>query len=235
MDSPQWVDIYNRMYRERIMFLYQGINDNVANTIIAVLLYLESEDATSPVSMYLNVPGGIAKSGLAMYDTMRIMPYDLQTVNMGMCSDVGAFLVGGGTKGKRMALPNSLFSMRSPGLYPSYDEEGKPRVRRMQATEIQLEVEEVLRDKKRMIEGFSGFTGRSVDQLRTDFKRDFYLGAEEAKEFGLIDKILLPKKKARASTAKPMFGSFEGDVQRYGDNSVRAPRERDEPATFPCP
>lgn len=143
METPQWIDIYNRMYRERIMFLNQPISDNLANNIIAVLLYLESEDATSPVSMYCNVMGGRTKAGLALHDTMRIMPYEIQTVNMGMCAQVAAFLVAGGTEGKRFALPNSRFAMQSPILMPPFDNEGKPIMRPMQATEMKLEVEEV--------------------------------------------------------------------------------------------
>lgn len=193
MESPQWIDIYNRMYRERIMFLNQPITDNLANNIIAVLLYLESEDASSPVSMYCNVGGGVMKSGLALYDTMRIMPYEIQTVNMGMCAQVAAFIVAGGTPGKRFALPNSRFAMQNPGMYAPLDEEGRPVYRRMQATEMQLEVEEVLRDKKRLLQGFSGFTGRSVERLEADFGRNFYLDANEAKDYGLVDQILMPK------------------------------------------
>lgn len=194
MENPQWIDIYNRMYRERIMFIGQGIEDNFANTIISVLLYLESEDANSPVSMYFNVPGGIMKSGLAMHDTMRIMPYDIQTVNMGMCAQVSAFLVAGGTKGKRFALPNARFAMQNPGIMPPVDEQGNQRQRPMQATEMQLEVQEALRDRKRMLDGFSRFTGRSLDQLEQDFLRDFYLTADEAVQYGLVDQLLLPKR-----------------------------------------
>ena len=190
MEDPQWINIYNRMYRERILFLSEPIGDNFANQMIAVLLYLESEDATSPAALYCNTPGGLSKSGLAIYDTMRTMPYDIQTVNLGICAQVGAFLVAGGTPGKRYALPNSRFAMQNPTLNPSYDNEGKPFVRRMQATEMQLEVEEVLRDKKRMLEGFSKFTGRSQELLERDFKRDFYLTAAEAQQYGLIDSIL---------------------------------------------
>lgn len=114
-DTAQWVDIFNRMYRERIMFLSQGIDDDFANTIIAVLLYLESEDANSPVSMYFNVPGGVMKSGLALQDTMANMPYDIQTVNMGMAAQVSAFLIAGGTPGKRFALPNARFVLQARG------------------------------------------------------------------------------------------------------------------------
>jgi len=194
MENPQWVDVFNRMYRERIMFLGQSVDDNFANTIIAVLLYLESEDATSPASMYFNVAGGVMKSGLAVYDTMRIMPYEIQTVNMGMCAQVSAFLVAGGSKGKRYALPNSRFAMQNPGIIPPLDDKGNPIMRPMQATEMQLEVQETLRDKKRMLEGFSRFTGRSVDQLEQDFLRDFYLTADEAVKYGLVDQLLLPKR-----------------------------------------
>ncbi|KAL1522766.1 hypothetical protein AB1Y20_017738 [Prymnesium parvum] len=194
MDNPQWIDVFNRMYRERIMFMGQNIDDNFANTMISVMLYLESEDANSPVAMYFNVAGGVMKSGLAMYDTMRIMPYDIQTVNMGICAQVSAFLVAGGTKGKRFALPNSRFAMQNPGIMPPLDEKGNPRQRRMQATEMQLEVQETLRDKKRMLDGFATFTGRSLDQLTEDFSRDFYLTADEAVAYGMVDQLLLRKR-----------------------------------------
>jgi len=192
-DRTQWVDVYNRMYRERIMFLGQPIDDNFANLMISVLLYLESEDAKSPAAMYCNVGGGMMKSGLAMYDTMRMMPYDIQTVNLGMCAHMGAFVVSGGTKGKRYALPNARFRMTNPYISPSYDREGKPYTKRMQATEMQLEVEEVLRDKKLMMECFAEFTGQPLDKLRDDFKRDFYLDADQAIAYGLVDSILQQK------------------------------------------
>jgi len=224
------------MYRERIMFLGQPIDDNLANTIISVLLYLETEDAKSPIAMYCNVPGGIMKSGLAIYDTMRIMPYDIQTVNMGMCAQVASFIVAGGTPGKRYALPNSRFALMNPGIEPSYDQEGKPRTRIMQATEMKLEVEEVIRDKKRMLEGYSRFTGRSVDALRRDFMRDFYLTADEAVKYGLIDQILASKRPSKVgSKADIKFGNFEGtEVQRYegvvpGSGAAAAPPEEPPP------
>jgi len=140
--------------------------------------------------MYCNIGGANIKSGLALYDTMRTMPYPIQTVNMGMSAQMGAFLVAGGTKGKRYALPNSRFAMMNPRMDPPYDNEGKPIRIPMQATEMQLEVEEVLRNKKRMLEGFQEFTGRPVELLRSDFGRDFYLDADEALQYGLIDKVL---------------------------------------------
>ena len=111
-EYTQWVDIYNRMYRERIIFLSQDIDDDFANVMISVLLYLESEDSKSPVSMYFNVAGGKTKPGLALHDTMTNMPYDIQTVNMGIVAESAAFLVAGGTPGKRFALPNSRFLMQ---------------------------------------------------------------------------------------------------------------------------
>lgn len=111
-EYTQWVDVYNRMYRERIIFLSQDIDDDFANVMISVLLYLESEDAKSPVSMYFNVAGGKTKPGLALHDTMTNMPYDIQTVNMGIAAETSAFLIAGGTPGKRFALPNSRFLMQ---------------------------------------------------------------------------------------------------------------------------
>ena len=226
MESPVWVDVYNRMYRERIMFLSQVVDDNFANTIIAVLLYLESENAADPCSMYFNTPGGVTKSGLAIYDTMRIMPYPIQTVNIGMCAQMGAFLVGGGSPGKRFALPNSRFVMMNPRIDPRYDDEGRLMTRPMQATEMKLEVEEVLRDKKRMLEGFSKFTGRSVDQLRADFGRDFYLSADEALKYGLIDQVLQPKKPTLSSAADVKFGAMTGEQPKFQE--AAAPEEEGE-------
>lgn len=219
MEMTQWIDVYNRLYRERIMFLQDPISDDIANKMVAVLLYLESEDANSPVAMYCNCGGGLAKSGLALYDTMRIMPYDIQTVNIGMCAQISAFIVAGGTPGKRYALPNARFVLQEPYLYPQYDREGNPRTRIMQATEMKLEVEEVLRDRKRMIDGFSTFTKRPVDVLKKDFERNFYLDALEAKQYGLIDQILAPKRPDKQSSADAKMGNFGGDGQRYGDRS----------------
>ena len=217
MESPVWVDVYNRMYRERIMFLSQVVDDNFANTIIAVLLYLESEDALSPVGMYCNIGYSKMKSSLALYDTMRTMPYPIQTVNMGMSAQMGAFLVAGGTKGKRYALPNSRFYMMNPRKSPVYDNEGNPRVMPMQATEMKVDVEEILRDRKVLLEGFQGFTGRDMELLKQDFKRDFYLSAPEALEYGLIDKIIGPKNPDKSlDKSKVTFGAFGGkEEQRF--------------------
>ena len=232
MESPVWVDIYNRMYRERIIFVSQPIDDNFANQMISVLLYLESENAKDAVGMYYNTPGGVMKSGLAIYDAMRVMPYDMQTVNMGLCGQMAAFLVAGGTKGKRFALPNSRFSLENPGIPPTYDQEGKPRTRIMQATEMRLEVEEVMRDKKRMLEGFSEFSGRSLDVLKADFGRDFYLSAPEAIQYGLVDQLLMPKNPSKlASRSDVKFGEFGGkEQQKFGDRKWAQPEAPAGPA-----
>lgn len=218
-DIPQWINVFNRMYRERIIFIGRGIDDNFANNMIAVMLYLESEDAKSPCSMYFNVPGGITKAGLAMHDTMRMMPYDVNTVNMGIAAEIGAFLVASGTPGKRKSLPNARFYVGNPMLLPPRDNEGKVIRRPMQATEMELEVAEVLRDKERLLKGYSSFTGRSVEQIRKDLKRNFYLTAAEAVEYGLVDSVMTPKgQEKKTSTDDAKFGSYgSGDEQRFQD------------------
>jgi len=214
-EYTQWVDVYNRMYRERIIFLSQDIDDDFANVMISVLLYLESEDAKSPVSMYFNVAGGKTKPGLALHDTMTNMPYDIQTVNMGLAAETSAFLIAGGTPGKRFALPNSRFLMQSPSMMPPLDNEGKPVQRVMQATEMKLEVAEVLRDKRRLLEGYSQFTGKPMQTLEKDFKRDFYLSAQEAMDYGLVDKLTMPKRLAKLkSKDDPELGANEEAAQK---------------------
>merc|ERR1711924_528579 len=122
------------------------------------------------------------------------MPYDIVTMNLGVCAQVSAFLVAGGTPGKRFALPNASFVMQNPVLYPDFDEKGNPVQSPMVASDIKVEVEQVLREKRVMLEGFSGFTGRSMLELEKDFSRDFYLTADESKEYGLVDNILVPKR-----------------------------------------
>lgn len=220
-DQATWINLYDRMYRERIVFLAQDIDDNFANQMIAVMLYLESDDKSAPISMYFNVNGGVMKAGLALYDTMRMMSYDINTVNMGMAAQVGAFLVASGTPGKRVALPNSRFSLKNPSIEPPLDREGKPVQRVMQATEMRLEVEEVLRDKKRMLEGLSLSTGRSIAALEHDFRRDFYLNAYEASQYGLVDKLLLPKRPSKVKSKDDIkFGSFGGPDFRVQEDGM---------------
>lgn len=236
-EVPQWINVYNRMYRERIIFIGKGIDDNFANTMIAVMLYLESEDAKSAASMYFNVPGGTVKAGLAMHDTMRMMPYPVHTVNMGIAADVGAFLVASGTPGKRLALPNSRFLLAQPQLLPPRDNEGKVIRRPMQATEMQLEVTEVLRDKERLVKGYSSFTGRSEEQIRDDLRRDVYLSATEAVDYGLIDAVMTPKGSSKdTSDEEAKFGSYgSGDEQKFQEVVNTAAAAAAEKGDAPAP
>lgn len=181
--KPVMINVFSRLYRERIMFLNGGLNDDSANNIIAVMLQLESEDPKKLVQLYCNIPGADTKAGLAIYDTMGFMPYEIQTLNMGLCAGMGAFLAAAGTKGKRVALPNAQFVLTNPAM----GGQGQ-----MQATDIQLEVEEVLRSKKRVHDELSRLTGQPIEKIGEDLKREFWLSSEEAKEYGLIDSIALP-------------------------------------------
>lgn len=184
--NHEFIDIFNRLYRERIIYVGQDLDDEQANQIIAVLLYLENDDANANVSMYFNCPGGTIPAGLAVYDCIRAMRYPVVTINLGLAASMAAFLVGAGTKGKRMALPNARFLLQAPSL---------PDVVRGQASDIQIEVGNILKQRDRMVDGLQDFTGRSADELRKDLSRDMYLTAPEARTYGLIDKVLLPQVK----------------------------------------
>lgn len=180
----EFIDIFNRLYRERIIYVGQDLDDETANQIIAVLLYLEQDDANGVVQMYFNSPGGTVPAGLAVYDCMQAMKYPITTINLGLAASMGAFLVGAGTKGRRMALPNSRFLLQSPSL---------PDVVKGQASDVEIEVKNILAQRNRIIDGLHYFTGRSREQLKNDLSRDMYLTAPEAREYGLIDKVLTPQ------------------------------------------
>lgn len=184
--NHEFIDIFNRLYRERIIYVGQDLDDESANQIIAVLLYLENDDAKSNVSMYFNCPGGTVPAGLAVYDCMRAMKYPVTTLNLGLAASMGAFLVGAGTKGKRMALPNSRFLLQAPSMLDTV---------RGQASDIKIEVQNILKQRDRIIEGLHEFTGRSHEELKKDLARDMYLTAPEARTYGLIDKVLTPSVK----------------------------------------
>lgn len=184
--NHEFIDIFNRLYRERIIYVGQDLDDESANQIIAVLLYLENDDAKANVSMYFNCPGGTIPAGLAVYDCMQAMKYPIVTLNLGLAASMSAFLVAAGTKGKRMALPNSRFLLQSPSL---------PDTVRGQASDIAIEVRNILNQRNRIIDGLHNFTGRSKDQLKQDLSRDMYLTAPEARTYGLIDNVLMPKVK----------------------------------------
>jgi len=200
----EFIDIFNRLYRERIIYVGQDLDDETANQIIAVLLYLENDDAAANVSMYFNCPGGTVPAGLAVYDCMQAMKYPVTTLNLGLAASMGAFLVGAGTKGKRMSLPNARFLLQSPSL---------PDVVRGQASDIQIEVQNILKQRTRIIDGLHAFTGRSYEELKKDLSRDMYLTAPEARTYGLIDKVLVPQVKGAsesfvAGLGTPTIGAF---------------------------
>lgn len=184
--NHEFIDIFNRLYRERIIYVGQDLDDEQANQIIAVMLYLENEDPTANVSFYFNCPGGTIAAGLAVYDCMRALRFPVVTINLGLAASMSAFLVGAGTKGKRMALPNSRFLLQSPSLMDGV---------RGQASDVAIEVKNIMKQRDRIIDGLHEFTGRSRDEIRKDLARDMYLTAPEARTYGLIDQVLMPQVK----------------------------------------
>ena len=176
-----WVNIYDRLYRERIIFLGRGVNDGLANQIIAVMLYLDSEDNSKPIYLYINSPGGSVTAGLAIYDTMQHIKSEVVTICVGLAASMGAFLLAAGTKGKRLALPHSRIMIHQPlgGIQG-----------RRQATDIEIEAKEILRIKKDLNEMLAFHTGQSIEKITKDTDRDYFMSAHEAKEYGLIDKVI---------------------------------------------
>ena len=172
-------DIYSRLLNDRIIFLGEEVTDVSANLIVAQLLFLESEDPGKDIHMYINSPGGSVSAGLAIYDTMQYIKCDVSTICIGMAASMGAFLLSGGTKGKRYALPNAEVMIHQPS--------GGARG---QATEIQIVAENILRTKKKLNEILAANTGQPYDVIVRDTERDNYMTAEQAKEYGLIDCVI---------------------------------------------
>ena len=172
-------DIYSRLLKERIIFLGEEVNDTSASIIVAQLLFLEAEDPSKDIHLYINSPGGSVSAGFAIYDTMNYIKCDVSTICIGMAASMGAFLLSGGTKGKRFALPNSEIMIHQPS--------GGARG---QATEIQIVAENILKTKKKLNEILAANAGRSYEEIARDTERDNYMTAQEAKEYGLIDEIL---------------------------------------------
>lgn len=203
--SYEFIDIFNRLYRERIMYIGQDLDDEVANQTIAVMLYLEQEDKEKPVSMYFNSPGGTVPAGLAVYDCMQAMSYPINTLNLGLAASMGAFLVGAGTKGRRMSLPNARFLLQAPSMFDAV---------RGQASDVAIEVRQILKQRERMIEGLCKFTGRSYEEVKKDLQRDMYLTAPEAREYGLIDQVLMPSVKGPSERFVTGLGTSEIGLAR---------------------
>ncbi|ADL04938.1 MULTISPECIES: ATP-dependent Clp endopeptidase proteolytic subunit ClpP [Lacrimispora] len=172
-------DIYSRLLKERIIFLGEEVSDVSASLVVAQLLFLEAEDPNKDINLYINSPGGSVTAGMAIYDTMNYIKCDVSTVCMGMAASMGAFLLAGGAKGKRFALPNAEVMIHQP----SGGAKG-------QATEIRIVAENILKIKKRLNEILSANTGQPYEVIERDTERDNYMNAEEAKAYGLIDDII---------------------------------------------
>jgi len=178
-------DIYSRLLKDRIIFLGEAVSDVSASIIIAQLLFLESEDPDKDISIYINSPGGVVTAGMAIYDTMKYIKCDVRTICVGMAASMGSFLLAGGTKGKRFALPNSEIMIHQPS--------GGARG---QATDIQIAAEHILRTKKKLNQILADVTGQPVEKITQDSDRDNWLTAEEALAYGLIDKIITREESA---------------------------------------
>ena len=172
-------DIYSRLLKERIIFLGEEVNDVTAGLVVSQLLFLESEDPDKDINLYINSPGGSVTAGMAIYDTMQYVKCDVSTMCMGMAASMGAFLLSGGTKGKRLALPNAEIMIHQP----SGGAQG-------QATEIEIAAEHILKTKKKLNTILSENTGQPYETIVKDTERDNWLTAQEALEYGLIDKVM---------------------------------------------
>lgn len=176
-------DIYSRLLKERIVFLGEEVNDITASLVVAQLLFLEAEDPDKDIQLYINSPGGSVTSGLAIYDTMQFIKPDVSTICIGMAASMGAFLLASGVKGKRFALPNSEIMIHQPmgGA-------------KGQATDIKIHAEQILKIKSKLNSILSERTGQPLEKIERDTERDFFMSAEDAKQYGIVDDILIRRK-----------------------------------------
>ena len=172
-------DIFSRLLNDRIVMLGEEVNDTTASLVVAQLLYLEAQDPDKDIQFYINSPGGSVTAGLAIYDTMQYIKPDVSTICIGMAASMGAFLLSSGAKGKRIALPNAEIMIHQP----SGGSQG-------QATDIQIQAEQILKIKKKLNEILAGNTGKEIAEIERDTERDHFMTAEEAREYGLIDKVI---------------------------------------------
>lgn len=172
-------DIFSRLLNDRIVFLSEEVNDTTASLVVAQFLYLEAQDPDKDIQFYINSPGGSITSGMAIYDTMQYIKCDVSTICIGMAASMGAFLLSAGTKGKRIALPNAEIMIHQP----SGGTQG-------QATDIQIQAERITKMKKKLNEILAANTGKSLEEITRDCERDYFMSAEEAKAYGLIDKVI---------------------------------------------
>ena len=176
----RWVDIYTRLGVERILFLGSEVNDAIANSLVAQMLYLDSEDSSKPIYLYINSPGGSVTAGLAIYDTIQYVKSDVVTICVGLAASMGAFLLGAGTKGKRLALPHSRIMIHQPLCGTS----------QRQASDIEIEAREILRIKDMLNQSMADMTGQELAKIEKDTDRDYFMSAAEAVEYGLIDRVI---------------------------------------------
>lgn len=176
----QWISIYERLFRERIIFLAEEVDDGIANAIVAYMLYLDSDDQNKPIYLYINSPGGSVTAGMAIYDTMQHIKSEVVTICVGLAASMGAFLLTAGTKGKRLALPHARIMIHQP----------LGGTGRRQATDIDIEARQILRVRKELNELMAFHTGKSIEQIQKDTDRDYFLSAQEAKDYGLIDQVI---------------------------------------------
>ena len=176
----RWVDIYTRLGVERILFLGGEVNDGVANALVAQMLYLDSDDSSKPIYLYINSPGGSVTAGLAIYDTIQYIKSDVVTICVGLAASMGAFLLAAGTKGKRVALPHSRIMIHQP----------LGGTAQRQASDIEIEAREILRMKDQLNKQLAGMSGQTIEKITKDTDRDYFLSADDAKAYGLIDRVI---------------------------------------------
>ena len=176
----QWISIYSRLAVERILFLGSEVNDGMANALVAQMLYLDSDDNSKPIYLYINSPGGSVTAGLAIYDTMQYVKSEVVTICVGLAASMGAFLLAAGTKGKRLALPHSRIMIHQPLGGTS----------QRQASDIEIEAREILRMKDMLNQSMADMSGQPLEKIAKDTDRDYFLSAAEAVEYGLIDRVI---------------------------------------------
>jgi len=176
----RWIDIYSRLSQERIIFLGQEVTDGLANRIVAFLLYLDSEDPSKPIYLYINSPGGSVTAGMAIYDTMQYIKSEVVTICVGLAASMGAFLLASGSEGKRLALPHARIMIHQP----------MGGTGRRQATDIDIEAKEILRIRHELNGIMAERSGQTIEKIAKDTDRDYYMSAAEAVEYGLIDKVI---------------------------------------------
>jgi ATP-dependent Clp protease, protease subunit len=176
----QWIDIEDRMFRERIIFLTEEVDDGIANALVAYMLYLDSEDNSKPIYLYINSPGGSVTAGMAIFDTMQYIKSEVITICVGLAASMGAFLLAAGAKGKRLALPHARIMIHQP----------LGGTGRRQASDIEIEAKEIVRIKHLLNQIMADRSGQPIEKIERDTDRDYFLSAQEAKEYGLIDRVI---------------------------------------------